>query len=155
MLIEIKYFNAKSGEAGQFLSPRDFILSWGVVLWLRMSPTPTRQRSHGHQIWFHPILPQWEERVSKSLSQRRRSFWENLQRLNQNWFDRMKSEAPLAFEFAAKLAGVHSIPETANIFQEWTSRRMETAAGSEIHGDETFVVQELAVQRQCRQYITC
>jgi hypothetical protein len=91
----------------------------------------------------------------KKLVTTQTEFLENLQRLNQNWFDRMKSEATLAFEFAAKLAGVHSIPETANIFQEWTSRRMETAARSEIHGDETFVVQKLAVQRQCRHYITC
>ncbi len=51
-----------------------------------------------------------------------------LQQLNQNWFDRMKSEVTLASEFAAKLTGVHSIPETANIFQEWASRRMEMAA---------------------------
>lgn len=51
-----------------------------------------------------------------------------LQEVNRNWFDRMQSEATLASEFAAKLSAARSIPETATVFQEWATKRMEMAA---------------------------
>jgi hypothetical protein len=54
---------------------------------------------------------------------------ENLQQLNQSRFDRIKSEAILASEYATKLTAVHSVPETASIFQEWANRRMEQTVG--------------------------
>jgi len=52
---------------------------------------------------------------------------EKLQEANRNWFDRMQAELTLASEFAGKLAAVHSIPEFATAYQEWTSRHIEMA----------------------------
>lgn len=41
------------------------------------------------------------------------------------WADRLKAEAQLAQEFTAKLAASKSIPDAAQIYQEWLSRRMK------------------------------
>ena len=51
-----------------------------------------------------------------------------LQETNSQWFDRVKTEADLTSEFAAKLTAARSIPEIATVYQEWTSRHMEMAA---------------------------
>jgi hypothetical protein len=52
---------------------------------------------------------------------------EDFQRLSRNWLDRMQSEAAFASEFAAKLMATRSIPESATVWQELASRRMEKA----------------------------
>jgi Phasin protein len=57
-----------------------------------------------------------------------REFSGYLQDLNENWLTHMQSEAALASEFTSKLSETHSIPETANICQEWAKRRMELFA---------------------------
>jgi hypothetical protein len=57
-----------------------------------------------------------------------REFSSYLQDLNENWLTHMQSEAALASEFTSKLSETHSIPETANICQEWANRRMELFA---------------------------
>src|ERR1039458_1189565 len=64
----------------------------------------------------------------KDLAATQKELLEKLQDVNRNWFDRMQSEASLASEFATKLTAAHSIPETATIYQDWASRRMEMAA---------------------------
>ncbi len=53
---------------------------------------------------------------------------EKLQEVNRNWIDRMKSQAKLGSEFAAKLTAARSIPEVATAYQEWAGRQMEMAA---------------------------
>jgi hypothetical protein len=62
---------------------------------------------------------------------------DKLQAANRNWFDRMQSEANFASELANKLTAARSVPETATVFQEWTSRRMEIASedGKRLVGD--------------------
>jgi Phasin protein len=57
-----------------------------------------------------------------------KELMETLQEVNRRWFDRLQSEMTLASEFAEKLSAVHSIPETATVYQEWASKRMEMAA---------------------------
>ncbi len=58
---------------------------------------------------------------------------EQLQESNRQWFERMQSEAALASEFANKMTAARSIPETATVFQEWSSRRMELAGDDAKH----------------------
>lgn len=53
---------------------------------------------------------------------------EKLRETNQQWFDRMQSEANMASEFASKLTKVRSIPEAMTACQEWTNRRFEMMA---------------------------
>lgn len=53
---------------------------------------------------------------------------DKLQETNQQWTERMQSEATLASEFAAKLTAARSIPEVATAYQEWAGRHMEMAA---------------------------
>lgn len=63
-----------------------------------------------------------------ALAAMQKELLNTLQELNQNWFDRMQSEATLASEFAAKLSAACSMPETATVYQEWATRRMKMAA---------------------------
>ncbi|MGA2842776.1 MAG: phasin family protein [Steroidobacteraceae bacterium] len=55
-------------------------------------------------------------------------LFDKLQVTNRQWFDRAKSEADLASEFAAKLGAARSIPEAMTACQEWSSRRFEMIA---------------------------
>jgi hypothetical protein len=50
---------------------------------------------------------------------------EEIREANQNWLDRMQSEATLASEFSSKLTASHSIADTTTACQEWAKRRME------------------------------
>jgi Phasin protein len=50
---------------------------------------------------------------------------EVIREANQNWLDRMQSEATLASEFSSKLTASHSIADTTAACQEWAKRRME------------------------------
>jgi hypothetical protein len=44
---------------------------------------------------------------------------------NQNWLDRIQSEANLASEFSSRLIASHSIADTTTACQEWAKRRIE------------------------------
>jgi hypothetical protein len=44
---------------------------------------------------------------------------------NQNWLDRIQSEANLASEFSSRLIAPHSIADTTTPCQEWAKRRIE------------------------------
>jgi len=50
---------------------------------------------------------------------------EEIREANQNWLDRMQSEATLASEFSSKLTASHSIADSTAACQEWAKRRME------------------------------
>lgn len=49
------------------------------------------------------------------------------QEASRSWFDRMGAETALASELTAKMSSAHSLPEAANVFQEWSGRRMKMA----------------------------
>ncbi len=53
---------------------------------------------------------------------------ERLREANQNWLDRVRSEAALASELTIKLAAARFAPEVANAYLEWTIPHMERAA---------------------------
>lgn len=42
--------------------------------------------------------------------------------LNEQWYDRMQSEAKLASEFALGLTAIRSIPDAMTAYQEWTTQ---------------------------------
>ena len=50
---------------------------------------------------------------------------EEIREANQNWLDRMQSEATLASGFSSKLTASHSIADGTAACQEWAKRRME------------------------------
>jgi hypothetical protein len=50
---------------------------------------------------------------------------EEIREANQNWLDRIQSEATLASEFSSKLTASHSIADGTAACQEWAKRRME------------------------------
>jgi hypothetical protein len=58
---------------------------------------------------------------------------DELQETNQQWFDRMQSEANLASEFASKFTHARSIPDAMTACQEWAARRYELAAEDSKH----------------------
>ncbi len=51
-----------------------------------------------------------------------------LQKINQGWADRAKTEADLASEFVTKLTAMRSIPDAITVSQELANRRMEMLA---------------------------
>jgi hypothetical protein len=55
-------------------------------------------------------------------------LFNKLQETNQQWLERVQSEANLASEFASKLTAARSMPDTMTACQEWTSRRFEMMA---------------------------
>ncbi len=68
-------------------------------------------------------------------------FVDKLQELNRQWFERMRSEATLASEFAAQLTAARSIPEVATAYQEWANRHMEMAAEDPVFADSQKLVE--------------
>jgi hypothetical protein len=46
---------------------------------------------------------------------------EEIRDANQNWLDRIQSEATLASEFSSKLTASHSIADTTTACQEWAN----------------------------------
>jgi hypothetical protein len=52
-------------------------------------------------------------------------FFATLAQLNQEWFDRAKSEARLASELSAKLTTAHSFPDVTAAFREWHSQQLQ------------------------------
>jgi hypothetical protein len=80
-----------------------------------------------------------------------KEFIDAIEEVNREWGARVKAEQDLATEFAGKLTAARSIPETAGIWQEWMSRRMELFAEDsrrcrrrypEVHdGDRTHAIQ--------------
>lgn len=60
-------------------------------------------------------------------------LFKKLSETNRSWLERMQSEANLASEFATKLTAARSIPETATVYQELASRRLEMAAEDAKH----------------------
>jgi hypothetical protein len=53
---------------------------------------------------------------------------EKIQKVNQDWLERMQVEATVASEFATRMTAARSVPEAAAVWQEWALRRMEMAA---------------------------
>lgn len=69
----------------------------------------------------------------EGLTKIQKELFEKLREANRSWLDRMQSEATLASEFATKLTAARSIPETATVYQELASRRLEMAAEDAKH----------------------
>jgi Phasin protein len=61
----------------------------------------------------------------EELAEVQSGLLEEIREVNQNWLDRIQSEAALASEFTSKLTASHSIADTTAACQEWAKRRME------------------------------
>jgi hypothetical protein len=48
-----------------------------------------------------------------------------LEETNRHWIARAKSEAEFASELMTKLTNAQSIPDTAAVYQEWVTQRMQ------------------------------
>ena len=55
-------------------------------------------------------------------------LFDRLREMNRQWFERMRSEANLASEFASKLTAAHSLPDAMTACQEWSGRRFDMMA---------------------------
>jgi Phasin protein len=60
-------------------------------------------------------------------------LWTTMQDAQRHWFDRMRSEAKLASEFAHKVTNCRSIPDAVAACQEWTGRRFEMMVDDSKH----------------------
>jgi hypothetical protein len=72
-----------------------------------------------------PEMAAMRKKRLEELAKIQSELLEEIREANQNWFDRMQSEAILASEFSSKLTASHSIADTTMACQEWAKRRME------------------------------
>lgn len=68
------------------------------------------------------------QKQAEAITGMQQEFVKAFEDMSQEWAARMKAETDLASEFAGKLSEARSAPDTARIFQEWLSRRMELFA---------------------------
>ena len=68
-----------------------------------------------------------KERMEE-FAKMQKEFAETLQHTNEQWFDRVQSEANLVSQFAGKLTTARSIPEGMAAWQELTTRQFELIA---------------------------
>jgi gas vesicle protein len=72
-----------------------------------------------------PAIAAIAKKRFEELAEIQSDLLEEIREANQDWLDRMQSEATLASEFSAKLTASHSIADTTTACQEWAKRRME------------------------------
>jgi hypothetical protein len=72
-----------------------------------------------------PAIAGMAKRRFEELAEIQSDLLKEIREANQNWIDRMQSEATLASEFSSKLTASHSIADTTTACQEWAKRRME------------------------------
>ena len=64
----------------------------------------------------------------ESLVQMQKDMFYTLAEINQCWLGRATAEAQLASELGAKLAAARSLPESAEVCQQWMAQRAKMAA---------------------------
>jgi Phasin protein len=72
-----------------------------------------------------PAIAAMAKKRFEELTEMQSDLLEEIREANQNWLDRVQSEATLASEFSSKLTASHSIADTTTACQEWAKRRME------------------------------
>lgn len=72
-----------------------------------------------------PAIAAMTKKRFEELAEIQSDLLAEIRAANQNWLDRMQSEATLASEFCSKLTASHSIADTTTACQEWAKRRME------------------------------
>jgi hypothetical protein len=72
-----------------------------------------------------PAIDAMAKKRFEELAEIQSDLFEEIREVNQNWLDRMQSEATLASEFSSKLIASHSIADTTTACQQWAKRRME------------------------------
>jgi hypothetical protein len=72
-----------------------------------------------------PAIAAMAKKRFQELAKVQSDLLEEIHEANQNWLDRIQSEATLASEFSSKLTASHSIADTTTACQEWAKRRMQ------------------------------
>jgi hypothetical protein len=70
------------------------------------------------------LMPAELMQLGQSAIEAQKEISAAFEQASRNWGERLKAETDLAQEFSTKLASSKSIPEAAQIYQEWLSRRM-------------------------------
>jgi hypothetical protein len=61
---------------------------------------------------------------AKSVFATQKELLDALERMNEYWFARAKSEAELVTSVANKLASARSMPDLTGVYQDWLGQRM-------------------------------
>ena len=72
-----------------------------------------------------PAIAAMATKRFEELAEVQSDLLEEIHEANQNWLDRIQSEATLASEFSSRLIASHSIADTTMACQEWAKRRMD------------------------------
>ena len=86
--------------------------------------------------------------ITKAQSEALDSF----QEMNQQWLDRIQTEARLVSELASKLTAARSVPDAITAYQNWGSRRFEMMAEDTKHlWDDTQKFMQVLLQPEFLQ----
>jgi Phasin protein len=82
------------------------------------------------------------EAQTEAMLAMQKELAQTYEQISRTWLDRMKSEAELWSELAAKMSGAKSVPDAMACYQEFMAKRMQMAAddGRRIFDDSQKVM---------------
>ena len=95
------------------------------------SATVNPEQPGPSRLW--PITRMLEYQLKSAEPAGKSELFDELQKANQQWLDRIQVEAKSASEFASKLMAARSIPDAMTACQEWASQYFELIAEDRKH----------------------
>jgi len=78
---------------------------------------------------FNPAeLAKLGQKQAAALTDMQRELYALVEHANRDWITRTEAERELAAQFTARLSAARSLPDAAQIYQEWMAKRMEMLA---------------------------
>jgi uncharacterized membrane protein YfhO len=92
--------------------------------WERIMPATQPGTNDAFSVDFTRPFDQAQEHA-KSVFATQKELLDALERMNEYWFARAKSEAELVTSVANKLASARSMPDLTSAYQDWLGQRMQ------------------------------
>jgi uncharacterized membrane protein YfhO len=92
--------------------------------WERIMPAKQPRTNDAFSVDFTRSFDQAQEHA-KSVFATQKELLDALERMNEYWFARAKSEAELVTSVANKLASARSMPDLTSVYQDWLGQRMQ------------------------------
>jgi hypothetical protein len=78
---------------------------------------------------FDPAeLAKLGQKQAAALTDVQKELYTLVEQANRDWITRTETERELAAQFTARLSAARSLPDAAQIYQEWMTKRMEMLA---------------------------
>lgn len=84
--------------------------------------------AQGAPAWMPADFVKFGKERTDALLAMQKELLDTYEQASQAWVSRVKSEADLWSDLAAKLTGTHSIPEALSVYQQTMAQRMQMAS---------------------------